>query len=461
MPDAPVSETPSRTWPDYRAVWRWHFYAGLLSMPFVILLSITGAIYLFKPQIEAWNDRNYDNLTISSPTAAPADQVRAALAAFPGSTPTSYELPPAREAAARVVVRSNGEATRVYVHPGDLSILHSIPDDQRFMRVMFRLHGELLMGNRGSNIVELAASWTIVMLITGLYLWWPRNAKGLGGVLYPRLRMGSRIFWRDLHSVTGLWISFLALFLLATGLPWAKFWGSYFKEVRRVTGTAVVQQNWTVGSERAGVGEHAGHGGGRGRGGSMPKDLDALNRVVASVAPLNLPQPVVIAPPAANSIEWSAKSMTGNRPKRVDLMVNGDSGEIVSRQDFKDRHWVDRIVGIGIAAHEGQLFGWPNQLLGLMTASGLLLLSTSGVVLWWRRRDSGVLGAPRMLLNPRVSLGLVAVVVLLGLYLPLFGLSLVIVLTLEWAVLCRIPSVRDWLGLQAPAVKPPALGPAP
>ncbi len=125
---------------------------------------------------------------------------------------------------------------------------------------------------------------------------------------------------------------------------------------------------------------------------------------------------------------------------------------ITNREDFKDRHWVDRMVGIGIAAHEGQLFGWLNQLLGLLTAVGLVLLTVSGVVLWWRRRDPGTLGAPKMLLAPRFSTGLVIVIVLLGLYLPLFGLSLLIVLGLEWAVLCRIPSVRKWLGLNRPAV---------
>ncbi|MEQ4596989.1 MAG: PepSY domain-containing protein, partial [Methylobacteriaceae bacterium] len=37
----------------YRAVWRWHFYAGLLCLPFLILLSATGALYLFKAEINA------------------------------------------------------------------------------------------------------------------------------------------------------------------------------------------------------------------------------------------------------------------------------------------------------------------------------------------------------------------------------------------------------------------------
>lgn len=55
---------------------------------------------------------------------------------------------------------------------------------------------------------------------------------------------------------------------------------------------------------------------------------------------------------------------------------------------------LDGVVSVGIAAHEGQLFGWPNQLLNLFTACGLFIASVSAVVLWWRRRSHGVLVAP-------------------------------------------------------------------
>jgi uncharacterized iron-regulated membrane protein len=43
----------------YRTIWRWHFYAGLFVMPFILILSVTGAIYLFKPQIDRWEERKY------------------------------------------------------------------------------------------------------------------------------------------------------------------------------------------------------------------------------------------------------------------------------------------------------------------------------------------------------------------------------------------------------------------
>ena len=224
-----TSNTPVRNWlPDYRMVWRWHFYAGLLTLPFVIVLSVTGAIYLFKPEIEAWNDRHYDNLSITQ-RARVSEQVSAAVANVPDSTPGSYELPQTARSAGRVTIRKNGVPIRVYVHPETLKVLYTVPENDRLMRILFRLHGELLMGDRGSNLVELASSWTILMIVSGLYLWWPRNHKGFGGVLYPRRWKGSRLVWRDLHSVTGVWISALALFLLVTGLPWAKFWGNYSK----------------------------------------------------------------------------------------------------------------------------------------------------------------------------------------------------------------------------------------
>ena len=457
------SDQPSavKSWPDYRAVWRWHFYAGLFCIPFVVVLSISGAIYLFKTEIESWIDRDCDRLEVKGRPASPADQIRAALAAVPESSLNAYELPQATNAAVRVIVGRDGEATRVYLHPETLRVLKTVVEDDRFMRVLFRLHGELLLGNRGSAVVELAASWAIIMIVTGLYLWWPRGAKGLGGVIYPRLRRGSRVFWRDIHSVTGVWISGFALFLLFSGLPWAKFWGDYFKGMRRLTGTAIVQQDWTNGRPSSAgrpaafeSGEHGGHhkGAGGGRGRSLAAiDLAVVDRIVATVRPLQLPPPVLISPPRRGTSDWTAKSMTPNRPLRVDLVMDGKSGAVKKRTDFGDRHLFDRLVGTGVAAHEGRLFGWPNQLLGLLTAAGLVLLSTSSVILWWRRREPGVLGAPKVVMSPRFSLGLAVLIVLFAVYLPLFGVSLIAVNLLEKTVLRRIPRARDWLGLQVPS----------
>lgn len=233
----------------YRAIWRWHFYAGVFCIPFVIFLSITGAIYLFRPQIERWIDRPYDHLNLTGTRATPEQIARSAVAAVPRSSLHFYELPPVPDAAARVVVGVGSQEYRVYIHPVSTKTLHIIREDQRPMTLLVHLHGQLLVGRWGSYLIELAASWAIVLLLTGLYLWWPRQTQTLAGVIWVRFSKGRRLFWRDLHAVSGVWTSALALFLILTGLPWANGWGSYFKQVRRITGTAAVRQDWTTGRE--------------------------------------------------------------------------------------------------------------------------------------------------------------------------------------------------------------------
>jgi uncharacterized iron-regulated membrane protein len=441
---------PGTRW--YNTVWRWHFYAALLCVPFVIWLALTGTIYTWKPQIEGWIDRPYDTLSVA-PAASVEAQVAAALAAVPGARLHKYELPAGPGHAARVIVSAGKVQTRVYVDPATLRVLKQVGEEERFMRYIFRLHGELMAGNAGSYLVELAACWAIVMILTGLYLWWPRGAVGLGGILYPRLRQGRRLFWRDIHAVSGIWVSLLALGLITTGLPWAKAWGSYFKEVRAVTGTADGPVDWPTGTpasippgERAMLDEHAEH-----MGMSMahlaprPGDLD---RVVRTIVPLRIAPPVLVAPPADGAQVWTVTSDADNRPLRTQLTVDGRSGEVLSRRDFDQRHWIDRAVGYGIAAHEGALFGIANQLLGTLAALLLVTLAASGTVLWWRRRPIGLIGAPIPLSRPRFGPVLIGVVVLLGILLPLFGVSLIAVLAIERLALRRMPPARRWLGLR-------------
>ncbi len=458
--------TVRRAWPGFNTIWRWHFYAGLFCIPFIIWLSITGALYLFKPQFEMAMDSQYDHLTVTGSAISARAQVAAALAAVPGSVLNAYELPTSPEAAARVLVGHDAQLMRVYLHPETLQVLKVEEEDGRLMHILFRLHGELLMGDRGSMIVELAASWAIVMLITGFYLWWPRNATSLAGIVYPRLSRGKHLFWRDLHAVSGFWIAFFTLFLLVSGLPWAKSWGGMLKEIRHFATQAEVKQDWTTGrsselAERRSMNtplgeQHGGHDGMGGMGGMSMKPLEyaQIDRLVATVRPLNLAYPVLISPPSKKSPDWTARSDAQNRPLRVNLVLDGQTGAIKSRKNFADRPMLDRLIGIGVAVHEGQLFGWFNQALGVFTALGLLLVSASGIVLWWRRRSPGKLGAPKAVRgSERMAFSLIALIVALGILLPMLGISLLCLLLLEYTALRRIPVASRYLGFNEPELK--------
>ena len=440
----------------YNSVWRWHFYAGLFCIPFAIWLSITGGIYLFKPQIEAWIDRDYDHLVITGPLASPKDQVAAALATVPGSVLNAYQMPTSETSAIRILVGKDKQLQRVYVHPQTLEILNSVPEDERLMQLIFHLHGDLLVGDKGSYLVELAASWMVVLIITGLYLWWPRNASGLAGIVYPRLTAGGRTFWRDIHSITGLWVAFFVLFLIISGLPWAKSWGGMLKLVRQSNQTTVVKQDWTTGrsselaERQANNTTPASNTGHEGHNMASPitlSDYTILDHIVPVIAAQQLAYPVLISPPNKNGANWSARSDSQNRPLRVNLKLDSSTGEIIERKDFSQRSFLDRIIGIGVAAHEGQLFGWFNQALGVITAVGVFLLGVSSVVLWWGRRNPGTLGAPNAINRPPLPFFLGMVIVILGTLLPLLGVSLIAILVIEFTLLSRIPSTRSFLGL--------------
>jgi uncharacterized iron-regulated membrane protein len=423
----------------YRTIWRWHFYAGLFVMPFILILSLTGAVFLFKPQIDRWEERSFRGLATAN-AVSPDAQLDAALAAFPGATFSSYRLPVAAGDAALIHLGlTDGTMRDVFVSPQG-RVVGSLNPDWRIIEIASNIHGSLLLGKVGGWLVELAASWAIVMILTGLYLWWPSGGR-LAGVVWPRLSLGKRAFWRDIHAVTGFWVSSFALVLLVSGLPWASVWGDAFKYTRTELGLMQGKQDWKSGRNHA---EHD-HGAMM----AMEKanvPLANLSLIAAKARNEELEFPVIITPPG-EKMEWSVKSNTQNRPNRVTITYDMATGAELKRQDFASRHVIDRVVGYGIAWHEGQLFGWFNVAVGLFTAVALITLMVSGFIMWRRRKPEGVLGSPIASRVPARMHGVVAILLLLALLLPLLAASLILLWLFERLILPKLPKISHWLGV--------------
>lgn len=458
----------------YRTIWRWHFYAALLVMPLVLVLASSGAIYLFKPQIDRWEERDWRGLGTAG-AVSPDAQLAAALAAFPGARFHAYRLPEATGDAAMVhlaLPKSDraGEQPMVdvFVSPQG-KVLGSLDPETRITATIARFHGSLLLGRAGDWLVELAASWAIVMILTGLYLWWP-DGRGLAGVAWPRLSHGSRLAWRDMHAVTGFWVSGLALVLLCTGLPWAGVWGSGFRLVRSEMGWVKGPQQWKVGAGGAPVAApadpHAAHDHAAmaGMAHAMPASAPPagqLSRFVAKARGEAMAFPVLVLPPHApqrfgppTGDVWTVKSEAQNRTLNRSVSYDPATGAEAARDDFAAKHPIDRIVAYGIAWHEGQLLGLFNQLVGVATALMLVTLVVSGFVMWRRRKPAGTLGAPPLPPAPARLRGMALILLLLAAALPLLAASLIALLLVERVILRRIPAASRWLGL-APAFGAP------
>jgi uncharacterized iron-regulated membrane protein len=183
------------------------------------------------------------------------------------------------------------------------------------------------------------------------------------------------------------------------------------------------------------------------RAGAASVAPSGFDRVAALVPGLALAAPVLIAPPGPMLANWTIRSDSQNRTARTSVEIDPEGG-IVHPRGFADKSPIDRIVGVAISAHEGHLFGWINQALGLLTGAGLLTMSISAGWMWWKRRPSGLLGAPLLAASPRLGPGLGVLIVALGVLLPTLGISLVLILVVERTVLSRIPPARRFLGLE-------------
>ena len=199
----------------------------------------------------------------------------------------------------------------------------------------------------------------------------------------------------------------------------------------------------TAPKSSGGHGEHGGHDPIT----EVAIDYSLVDTVVSRVFPLGLAQPVLITPPNKGSQNWTARSDAQNRPLRSTIKLDPVTGDIKERKDFSQKPLLDRIIGTGVAAHEGQLFGWFNQFLGVFTTLGVIIVSVSSVVMWWNRRPEGTLGAPKKVNARAVPIALVVSTLILGVLLPLLGASLIVILALEFVVFRRIKSVRHFLGL--------------
>ncbi len=449
----------SRSAALYRTIWRWHFWAGLIVAPILLILSLTGAIYLFGDEID---DALYPQLRFVQPHAAsvPASaMIRAALAAQPGGAVSRIDLPDQPDRSALLFVTPpEGRPLRVYADPGTGRVLGSLDYALTPVGWANDMHGSLTIGTWGGRIVELAACWTLVLIATGLFLWCPRGGRPqLAGTLWPRLSRRGRRFWRDLHGPVGLWTVGLIAFLIITGLPWAGVQGDLIQRVSAAAGVgypasfrahgapnsvpvkaALGDAPWTL--ETAPMPQsHAGHAGHD----APPATSDGaaivgVDRVTALLAARGMTGGYRLHLPAAPNGVYAAYTYPDQPEGQRTIYVDRYSfRQIGPEVRFADYGWVGRAVELGVQIHMGNYFGTANQLLMLVPCIGIWLLAISGVAMWWKRRPRGTIGAPPPLSGARVG-GLLATLVVAGILLPLFGASLVILATADRLLFSRM-----------------------
>ncbi|MEB8387257.1 PepSY domain-containing protein [Rhodobacteraceae bacterium KMM 6894] len=445
----------------YLAAWRWHFYAGLFIIPFLSALAITGMAMLWI----AWIDGRDGERTAVVPLEAPlsvSQQAEAAVAALPGGVLKQYVAPRDSDLAAIFRVDLDGDAVMVAVDPYTAKVVETFPRRSGWYDFADNLHSDLMLGVTGDRMLETAASLAMVLVATGLYMWWPRGA-GWRATLVPTIRRDQargRMKWKSLHGVVGIWMSVFLVFFLISGLSWSGVWGEKMVQAwsqfpaekwgnvplsddihasmnhdRREVPWALEQTPMPASGSDAGIA-------GITDGVVTMDTVDALARQIGFDAryQMNLP--------SGDNGVWtlSRDSMnTDSTDPMSDRTVHIDrhTGKILADVRYADYSLAGKAMAVGIALHMGTLGLW-SVLANTVVCLSVLFLCVSSVVMWWKRRPHGAgrLAAPPMPRELPLWQGAALVGLAVSMAFPMAGLILLAVLALDTLILSRVPALR-------------------
>ena len=446
-------------------MWRIHFWAALIASPFALVATLTGIFYIFTPQIEAVLYAHLDHVAVGTTLRPLDDAVAAARAAAPaayrlqsvlpayqaGDTVKVYFMPPrpapAPHAAAPMAMAmpmdmpmpaaapapspapigsrpffvAPPKGLAVYVNPYTATVLGTLAEQDRFNVWAKKLHSGLMQGDGWRWMIELAASWMMVMLLTGIYLWWPRNRQPV----LPQTGLTGRPGWKQWHAFLGVALGLLTFILLSTGLTWSRHAGGQVGLLRDWThqGSPHLPAN-LMSMAPAGTSVL-----------SWQAAWDTTRRLAPDTA-------LQLTPPQGSMGYWRTGASERSHPTRgFDMVLDAYTGQRLYYAGWDAQTAFGKFTAVGIPFHRGEL-GWWNQALLLLFGLGLLFSLVSGWVMYWKRRKPGTLGLPRLL--PGVGRAITPPLWVLGAVLfalmPLLALTGAVLLALE--LLMRRPWLR-------------------
>jgi len=422
----------------YRAFWRWHFYAGLLVLPFLAWLAVTGGLYLFKPEIERAVYGNW--ITLSAPaTPLPTSRLIAETERQTDGKVSQVELPASASESWRMRVQVGEQARTAFVDPGTGQVLGTVRAGG-IMKTVRDLHSLVITGTIGNALIEIAAGWAIVLVVTGLVLWWPRGSNKAIALRGPTR---SRRFWRDLHATTGFLSGGIVLFLAVTGMPWSVFWGAQVQKLVAANGLARPEapgpQPWQL-ENGGGHGGHGEHGAMSAQKETLPWALQeaakpvargagdiGVDRAVQLATARKLTAPLTITLPVAPGQPYGFSKVTASAQDGRAIYIEPSSGKVLQDAGYAQFGKSAQLIKWGIATHQGQEYGPANRWMMLAGCLALLLLCVSAPVLWWKRRADGRLTTPPLPKDRAKGKAAALAAGVLGLIYPMTGATMIAV----------------------------------
>ena len=487
--EAIAADRASRRW---RTLWRTHFYAGIFAAPILLMFAITGLVILYTQPIQDFFQGDLRTVSVSGKPRSLDAQEEAVERAYPDATVTSVVVPRNATTATQFGL-DNGQVA--FVNPYTGEVLGTTNPDGGIVGLANRLHGFLnndrvtvklpaLAGVLGEGpilqdfvlgdvILEIFACWAIVLVATGLYLWWPRKSRARGGravksVLVPRVGKKGRARWRDLHAIPGMLAAAGTVFVLVSGLFWSSYWGTNFSAVA----DKITPNEWvdapSSGQVTKGDLDRQGN-----RINWNTEDAVVPNTEGTNLDPTSLPARISLDTVAAAARDEGMKpgysiiypvdgtdeagnptfgsfAIENSWPRKTGeaktVYLDQFTGKTIATMDVYGYGAVSRAADTLVSTHMGTQLGIFSRILMTIICLAVIWSVTTAIIMFVKRRRPGSMGIPRRPADVGLATGLIVVMVVTAIVFPLWGISALLVLGLDRFVIRRIPTLRRAFG---------------
>lgn len=488
---ADQAERASRRW---RTLWRVHFYSGMIAMPFILLMALTGLVILYTQPIRDLAEGDLRTVSASG-TPISYDQMEQNVeAAYPDLPVVSMTMP---TDGGHTVIFGLDDGHEAFVNQYTGEVLGQSDPGGGIVGLANRLHGYLNNDQRmvslptvsalwddgpvmrdyviGDLLLEIMGVWVMVLAATGIYLWWPRksrnaeaaarNGRSLFGM---RLGKKGRAKWRDMHALGGVVMSTLLLVTLVSGMAWSTYWGPNFGAVADslTPNDFIDPPASSVGTrgdlDRLGnkipwdtgdipiPASYATSGGGE-----LPAPI-SLDTVVAIGTEEGMKPGYAIYFPdnsttdeAGNPI-YGSFTLSNSWPRKTgearDLFIDQFDGSTLDQMTGWGYGGVQYAVDTTVSWHMGTQWGIVTRILMTLMCVLAIWAVVSGFVMFWKRRRPGTAGLPRRPREVKFGWGLWAIIGVLAIVYPVWGVTAALVLLIDRFVIRTVPRLRRAFG---------------
>ncbi|MGE7687436.1 PepSY-associated TM helix domain-containing protein [Peribacillus simplex] len=434
---------------NYNRLWQWHFYAALFIAPLLITLTLSGIGYLFYTDVE---NKAYDDLFFGESEKTEQltidEGIEKAVEQYKGYSVSKVILLDDPYNTRLTMTNEDGDQKYVFLDD-NYEMVGSQSAKHTFSNVMRETHSSLFVGGTVVNyLVELAACWAIFLLFTGLYMTF--KGRALKKIQNPTKRQKNK----KLHALVGTIITIPMIIIIFTGLPWSAFMGNFIYSAAQEhpsIGIPTLKQQpptsdmseipWATRKNEAPTSSesHAHHVDMSAIPGmSNDSSMLSVEQLINKVEEAHISKPYSIIYPATEEgvytvSKGSNTGVTGLDVSPYDEMTtyfDQYSGTLISKVSYQDYGILSKWFTWGIPLHEGHLFGWPNKLINLSVCLSFLFVIFWGIKTWLSRKKEGKFSAPSKA-SSGLSIGFIIFMVVLGLVMPLFGISLIVVVIIE------------------------------